>query len=94
MKGYDSGLFKKGNIYICCFHVMKACRRFRGMTPLILNLGSGWSSVVNFTPPPPAALPPGKYPASIENVAEWTLEPVWTCWRKVAAVGIRTAIHD
>jgi hypothetical protein len=50
MKRYDSGMFKKGVIYICCVHTMKAWRRIRGMAPPILNLGCGWSSVVNFTP--------------------------------------------
>jgi hypothetical protein len=64
------------------------------MAPLILNLGSGWSSVGNLTPPPPAAFPPGKYRASIEKVAGWTLEPVWMFWRKVTPAGIRTPIHD
>ena len=52
MKRYDSGMFKKGNIYIYFVHTMKAWRRSRDMAQPILNLGSGWSSVVNFTPRP------------------------------------------
>jgi hypothetical protein len=32
---------------------MKACRgSSRGVAPLILNFGTGWRSVVNFTSPP------------------------------------------
>jgi len=34
-------VFKKGDIYICPVHTMKAWRRSRGMAQLILNLGSG-----------------------------------------------------
>jgi len=43
---------------------------------------------------PPAALHPGKYRASIEKLARWTLEPLWMFWRKVDLAGIRTPIRD
>jgi hypothetical protein len=91
MKRYDSRMFKKGDIYSYCVHTMKTWRRSRGMAQLTLNLGSGWSSVLTS---PPATLPPGKYLATIEKVAGWTLEPVWMFWRKIVPAGIRIPIHD
>lgn len=33
-------------------HTMKAYSRSRGTDPLILNIGTGWRSVVNITPGP------------------------------------------
>jgi len=33
-------------------HTLKAHRGSRGIAPLILNLGTGWRSAVNFTPRP------------------------------------------
>ena len=85
LKRCDTGMFKKGNIYIYCVHAMKAWGRSRGMAPLILT--SVVSGVRWLTPPP------RKYRASIEKVAGWTLEPLWMFWRKVAPAGIRTPIH-
>jgi hypothetical protein len=40
---------EKGKVFRV--HVMKASRGSRGIALLVLNLGTRWTSVVNFTPP-------------------------------------------
>jgi hypothetical protein len=45
---------------------MKAYRRSRGIDPLILNLGTGWRGVVNFTLA--TLYPRERIPVSIEYV--------------------------
>ena len=56
---------------------MKAYRESRGITPLILNLGSRWRGMLNFTPRP--LCPRERTPVHIELLASWAPEPVWTC---------------
>jgi hypothetical protein len=58
------------------------------LTPLILNLGTRWRWVVNFTSGP---LDP---PVPTEYWAVWVSKRVWTFWRReefVAQTGIRTS---
>jgi hypothetical protein len=60
------------------FHVyaMQAYRGSRGVAPLILNLGSRWRWVVNFTPWP--LYPWEITPVPIELEARWAPWPVWS----------------
>ena len=44
------GIYKKGKIFRP--HAMKAYRANRGTAPLILNFGTRWRWLVNFTPWP------------------------------------------
>lgn len=53
-------------------HNVKAYRRTRGIVPLILNLGSRWSRVANFTPQP--LFPPWK-----DSLYPWTFTVLKIC---------------
>jgi hypothetical protein len=69
---------------------MKPYREGIGLTPLILNLGSRWRGMLNFTPRP--LCPRERILVPIELLASWAPEPVWTFWRRhksLALVGVR-----
>jgi hypothetical protein len=70
---------------------LNAYRGSRGITPLILSLGTRWMSVVNITPRP--LYPQERTLLQIEYEAGWAPEPVWTFRRGEKALvptGIRT----
>jgi hypothetical protein len=72
-------------------HTMKMYRRSIGITPLILDLGTRWRRVVNFTSQTLYSL--GKTSVPNEQEAGFAPEPVWTFWRReksVATAGIQT----
>jgi hypothetical protein len=72
-------------------HVMKACRGRRAIAPFVLNLGSIWRPMINFTLRP--LYTRERNPVPIEYDAGWVQEPVWTFWRgekSLFSTGIRT----
>jgi len=71
-------------------HTMKGHREKRGIAPLILNPGTRWGSVVNFTPR--LLFYWERTPIPTEQDAGWAPEPVWSFWRRdksPAPTGIR-----
>jgi hypothetical protein len=62
---------------------MKAYRVSRGMSPLILNLGTRWEWAVNFMPRP--LYHRERNPVPVEQEAGWTPELIWKFF---------VAIHD
>jgi hypothetical protein len=62
--------------YVFCVHAMKLCNGSRGVAPLILNLGTRWRWVVNFTPQPLYPWERTSWP--IKYKAGWGPELVWT----------------
>jgi hypothetical protein len=62
---------------------MKACKVSRGIDPFILNLGTMWTWVVDFTIPLPQSLYPGKEPPMpVMYEAGLAPEAVWIFWKR------------
>ena len=61
-------------------HAMKAYKGRRDIAPPILNLGTKWEWVDNFTPRP--LYPQERTRVPTEQDAVWAPEPVWTIWRR------------
>jgi len=62
----------KGNSNVVPFHAMEAFTRSGGIAPLILNLGTRWSPVINFMPWP---LYPRERPLAH---TEWEVPHSWS----------------
>jgi hypothetical protein len=71
-------------------HSIKAYKGRRGISPLILNLGTLWRWVVNFMPHA-AALP--QYPLYRRMVGPQTDWTFWGRGKYLASAGIRTLDH-
>ena len=72
----DEIVIRKGKAFHA--HIMKACRRRRGITPLILNLDIRWRWVDNFMP---CLLYPQERNLLFTEWARWAYEPLWVLWR-------------
>ena len=68
------------NIFIV--HAMKEYRGSRGITPLILDIGTRWRWVVNFTFLPIYSLGKKKSLIPYEYEAGYAKEEFWSFWRR------------